>query len=314
MRRLWGTFRKIYWMPYIEKCKKEQRLQDGVVFFDSYAKYRRRKIQHLNWGDDLNYYFFTYICQEKFIGIPYTVLKFKGEHYLLIGSVLNFLDMDNSIIYGSGIGNPSQQLTGRPRKVLSVRGPKTRNVLLENGIECPEKYGDPALLLSLFYKPEVTKKNIISIIPNERTVMEEKDDIVKKLVQNYGCRLINPRKYNDWRDVINEICESKLVVSESLHGLIVAESYGIPSVWVEFMEHNADWDFKFLDFYESIGKFNMQSIKLHQTLNWNAVTDAENQWQIGSIDYETLLEAFPFNIKNDMKIKNEKFQFTVNKE
>lgn len=298
-------FKAFYWRPYIKKWEREEMISNNVVIFDGYARYRRRKIQHLNWGDDLNYYFFTYICQEKFVGIPYTALKWAGgEHYLLIGSVLNFLNMNNSIIYGSGIGNPSQPLIGKPIKVLSVRGPKTRKRLLENEIECPEKYGDPALLLSLFYKPEVEKKDIISIIPNEGTmIIRENNALIKDIVQNYGCSLINPRNYNDWREVVDKICESKLVVSESLHGLIAAETYGIPSVWVEFIEHPTDWDFKFLDFYESIGKFSMESIKLYQKRNWEVVTDAGKRWKRGSIDYKTLLEIFPFKIKNDMIIK-----------
>lgn len=212
--------------------------------------------------------------------------------------------MDNSIIYGSGIGNPSQKLSGSPVKVLSVRGPRTRAVLLAHGIDCPEKYGDPALLLPLFYQPGMKRKDIVSVVPNEGTMLGEKDTLLKEIVKNHGCRLINPRDYNDWRDVIKEICESRLVVSESLHGLIVAETYGIPCVWVEFMEHPAWWDFKFLDFYESVGKHSMESIKLYQRCDWEKVTDAGKQWKMGDIDYQTLLETFPFKLKNEMEIKH----------
>ncbi|MFQ8823549.1 MAG: polysaccharide pyruvyl transferase family protein [[Ruminococcus] lactaris] len=42
-------------------------------------------------------------------------------------------------------------------------------------------------------------------------------------------------KYENWTDIIDLICSCKMVLSESLHGLIVAESYSIPSVWVEII-------------------------------------------------------------------------------
>lgn len=78
---------------------------------------------------------------------------------------------------------------------------------------------------------------------------------MKGFAQKSGCRIINPRNYNDWGDAVNEICESRLVVSESLHGLITAETYGIPSVWGEFMEHGDYLDFKFQTFMSQLENF-----------------------------------------------------------
>ena len=57
-------------------------------------------------------------------------------------------------------------------------------------------------------------------------------------------------KYEEWTDIIDSIAGSEFVVSESLHGLIVAEAYGVPSVWVELTEHPDWWSFKYNDFYE----------------------------------------------------------------
>lgn len=54
----------------------------------------------------------------------------------------------------------------KPNKILSVRGPLTRNRLLKLGINCPESYGDIGLILPYFYYPELKKKYKLGTIPH----------------------------------------------------------------------------------------------------------------------------------------------------
>lgn len=58
---------------------------------------------------------------------------------------------------------------------------------------------------------------------------------------------------NEWQKWIDELCSCDCVISSSLHGLIIAEAYGIPTLWVKFSDEINGDDFKFYDYYASIG-------------------------------------------------------------
>ena len=84
---------------------------------------------------------------------------------MVIGSIIDWMTNKDSIIWGSGVRNPDNPLPAIPHKVLAVRGPLTRKYLVSQGVECPEIYGDPALLLPKFYSPPIVdKKYSIGII------------------------------------------------------------------------------------------------------------------------------------------------------
>ena len=118
--------------------------------------------------------------------------------------------------------------------------------------------------------------------------------------------MIDVTHYSKWTDVIDKIISSSFIISESLHGLIISEAYEIPCVWAEFIDHsdkfNTDWKFKFLDFYESIEKFNMHSQKLYNGFDFEELLKFKDSWRSGKIDYKKLLSYFPFEVKRDCKL------------
>ncbi|MBQ7665296.1 MAG: polysaccharide pyruvyl transferase family protein [Synergistaceae bacterium] len=206
-------------------------------------------------------------------------------------------------------GSDISCIKGIPEEIISVRGPKTRHVLIQHGINCPEHYGDPVLLLPLFYTPHSVNRDYVSIIPNIGT-FKEFNPVTDELERKHGCRLINMTRYDNWTDIVDMIAGSSFVLSESLHGLIVAETYNIPCLWVEFTNHNTprfnyvdDWSFKFHDFYESIGKYDMKSMKLYEGYDFDDLMKLKASWKPGIIDYEKLLSYFPFEIKPEFKSK-----------
>lgn len=159
-----------------------------------------------------------------------------------IGSILDLASSD-MVVWGSGLRNNNSSPPKVNFDIRAVRGPKTRDKLLIHGFSCPETFGDPALLLPLFYNPAIEKKNDYIIIPHyskeSRVPQQYKDKMVSTIT-------------SDWRGFVDEILASNYVITGSLHGLIIAEAYNIPAV---LLSSEIDNDFfKYEDYYYSTNR------------------------------------------------------------
>lgn len=200
-----------------------------------------------NFGDILNPIVVEYLTGKKTkrVATAYT----NKTHLLGIGSILNRATK-NSIVWGSGFIKDKSFVTGPPKKILAVRGPKTRKRLLELNMECPEIYGDPALIMPSIYNPKIEKKYVLGIIPhyvdfNDERLKHMKDDNNVLVID-----ICNPDPL--W--VIDQLLQCEKIVSSSLHGLIISDAYKIPNAWVKFSDKVVGGDFKFLDYFQSIGR------------------------------------------------------------
>lgn len=267
------------------------------------------KLRKYNWGDDLNVFLFPLISKRKIIYVPFSKLLFfpKVERYLLIGSIIEDFNLDNAIIYGTGAISEFSDIKGVPSRVLSVRGPLTRDVLLKKGCFCPKTYGDPALLCPLVYNPKKEKRNCIGVIPHYKT---GECDWINALKKEHYVVEIDMSNYEKWTDIIDLVVSCNIIISESLHGIIISEAYKIPSVWVEFIPHDYpwEWEFKYLDFYKSIGKEDEVCYKVYNGLSHDDIIAKAERWKEGRIDYKSMLQSFPFEIK-DTLLENEQFKW-----
>ncbi len=150
--------------------------------------------------------------------------------YLCIGSIITWMTKENFVIWGAGVVYPDQPLKYKPKKVLAVRGPLTRRYLIRQGVECPEIYGDPALLFPHFIIPPRNKKYKLGIIPHFR---DKENPLLNKYKQRNDIRIIDVES-KKWNSFIEQICECEIVISSSLHGLIISDAYAIPNYWIEF--------------------------------------------------------------------------------
>ena len=102
-----------------------------------------------------------------------------------------------------------------------------------------EAIGDPALLLPMLYAPDHEKKHIYGIIPHW-------NDHEYCLNRYPDIHIIDPLQ--PVKDFIEDVVSCEQVISSGLHGLIVADTFGIPNAWIKFNKTETN-DFKYSDYY-----------------------------------------------------------------
>ncbi|WP_169748922.1 polysaccharide pyruvyl transferase family protein [Gynuella sunshinyii] len=168
------------------------------------------------------------------------------NEYMVIGSILQHAN-SHTQVWGSGLISEHSKLKESPRHIHAVRGPLTRAALKLQGIACPEIYGDPALLLPRFFPNEQKKRYKLGIIPhNDHAGFP----FPPQLTENDDIKIISLR--DGFKNVLETIQRCENIVSSSLHGLIVADAYNIPSRRLVFNGKLYGGDFKFSDYYRSI--------------------------------------------------------------
>jgi pyruvyltransferase len=196
-----------------------------------------------NWGDALNPVLVGWLA-----GKPVRKVEVGGgEFYIAIGSILWMAD-GLTEVWGSGFMHEKDALTVPPKRIHAVRGPLTRAALIREGIECPEVFGDPALLLPRFYDPEVTKQYDVGLIPH---ILDKDHPWIRQQSHQPGVRVIDVQ--GDLLEFIHAVKACRTILSSSLHGLICADAYGIPNAWIRPSECLPGGDFKFRDYRLSIG-------------------------------------------------------------
>lgn len=221
--------------------------------------------------------------------LPNTPFPFKLG---AIGSIINdSILKTGGIFWGSGmlVSKLSKHFT--PAVFTAVRGPLTRQSLLEAGYKCPDIYGDPALLLPKHYQPiQKSKKYKIGIICHWRHI---------DLIQCEGdVKFIDilRTEENAW-SFIDEICECEMILSSSLHGIIIANAYNIPAKQMIFEGYPLEGDplKKFHDYYMSVNMPIQQPLCLKKGTKITNNTKIEYDSIVDlNIDLKKLQESFPF--------------------
>jgi pyruvyltransferase len=188
-----------------------------------------------NFGDILTPFLFDYL------NIQYTYSSIHLANAISIGSIAKFAKKD-TIVLGSGTIRASDPLSPEADWRF-VRGPLTREIVVNNGGDCPEIYGDPALLLPMICEAD-TKHYELGIVPH----YVDYNEVVKSYPGHFVINLLNPNPL----EVAKQISSCRKIISSSLHGIIAAHAYGIPAAWVEFSNKLNGDGIKFFDYYQSV--------------------------------------------------------------
>lgn len=243
-----------------------------------------------NWGDALS----PVLC-SLLSGRPVKKMLWTHQHrYFAIGSILGHANA-RAEVWGSGFLFENDKLAEAPM-VHAVRGPRTRAKLLQQGFDCPETYGDPALLFPYFFNPTVEKKHPIGLVPH----YSDKGHLWFERQRGLpGVHILDVE--GGIEEFVREVKSCELIVSSSLHGLICADAYGVPNLWVEVSDQVDGGSFKFCDYYESVGRGTPVPVRPHpdKPLTW-----AVDQFQPSSFKFDTrpLINACPF-IAEDVRSK-----------
>lgn len=234
----------------------------------------------INFGD-----YISLKLVERIVGGQVRVCQSKDpeQKLLAVGSVLPCANTGD-VIWGTGMNGKKMDPEAyrfEQLDIRAVRGPLTRSFIIENfSVDCPEVYGDPALLLPYFF-PEFKKKDQPAfdyiIIPHYSDISSFPKDVYPNAVY----------PTDPWRDVIRAILNSQFVISSSLHGLIVAEAYQIPARYLRISDNEPL--FKFQDYYFST---NRPDFQFATTLNEALEMGGEPPFEL---DLQELYNSFPFD-------------------
>ena len=279
LRRIISLFKSIY----------------NLLHYNSVAVNMFSESNHKNWGDDLNLHLLKLITKKRIYAANASVIHryFCLKNYSCIGSIIGFYENKKTEIWGSGFISNDSSLSVYPAKVHLVRGEFTRNKLLGMGIDCPNLYGAPALLVSKYYNAVPKGQYKLGIIPHYvdldfdyiREFVSSKNDVV----------LIDIANYEKWTDVCDMIVSCDYIVSSSLHGLIAADSYQKPNLWIKFSDKVTGGNFKYLDYFSSVNRREIQPLLVTDIAKLNYLYDNLTKIHYNArIDFDTILNSCPF--------------------
>lgn len=217
-----------------------------------------------NFGDMIGPYLIS-----KITGYPViNIIDTTESGFITVGSIMHHVNRKGMVVWGSGlIEQPTDQLMRLIKKfepeVLSVRGKETATLLEKAGVKVSDvnALGDPALIMPMFYKPDIERdRNEVAVCPH----YTHKSSFIDCFSGGDGLVIVDVQR--DLECVIDDIVSAKVCISTSLHGIIIAQAYGVPWVWLEVMDNNLRGnDFKFKDFFSTLNACQVTRVRI--TLN-----------------------------------------------
>ena len=245
---------------------------------------RHMKFKHGNFGDEASPDIVAKLSDLKVRPV------LPGDKKLLaIGSILHRMS-PGDVVWGSGIKAPDalDHLPVSDVELTAVRGPLTLEALKRNGWDVSgiTELFDPGILLAGLYEKEIAAYDA------------SRNDVYGpvRIIPHFRDELVLRRNHPDWAssfvtvdchplDMLKRLKGAQKVISSSLHGVIFAESLGIPAVWLASV--GGEGSYKFLDYYASSGRTSVRACEnLAEALNADAP-------ELPKIEFQKWLDTFP---------------------
>lgn len=189
-----------------------------------------------NWGDLL-----TPLLLDHFCDIKTTWSDFPAAQLVGVGSIIEHIPAKwYGTVIGSGKLHEESPIPLGP-KILALRGPLTAK-----GVRGDFALGDLGLLANELVRVE-TKKYQLGVVPH----WSDRWLPIDPRFSRFNPQIIDPR--GDPLEIIRTIGECHKIVSSSLHGIIIADSFNIPRRIEYAPRLNAEGGmFKFRDYHAAI--------------------------------------------------------------
>ncbi|CAM3879677.1 polysaccharide pyruvyl transferase family protein [Rheinheimera salexigens] len=181
-----------------------------------------------NFGDDLNPWLWDSL-------LPGLLNDVDDHLFVGVGTLLNHRIpvAQRTTVFGSGHGYGQLPNITSSWQFYCVRGPLTAKAL---GLAPTLAITDPACLVPLFYQPQHSIQYKVSFMPHCDSARLGDWAAVCKLA---GMHFIDPRQ--PYLEVFAEIQRSALLLTEAMHGAILADSFRTPWIPVKAYSHISEY-------------------------------------------------------------------------
>jgi len=169
----------------------------------------------------------------------------NGPKLLGVGSVLNWIRSQETIVWGSGIADEHDIINFADFRL--VRGPICSDKIKEKFNKIIP-YGDPGLIVPKFIPNRESQIGKIGILPH----YIDQNIAWKKLLNKDNIIFINI--LSTVEEVCDDICKCKFVFCSSLHGLILCDAFGISNILIKLSDNILGDGTKYRDYFMSVNR------------------------------------------------------------
>ena len=195
-----------------------------------------------NFGDSMSPIIFEKLTGAKASWCP---VGSKNKHVTLIGSFINEGNR-NTHVFGTGFLKTMPASADAHYHV--VRGPLSREMVVQHGGKCPRLFCDPGLLVSKFWPSKNKARTRLGIVFHHRE-HKLKIDLFNQVSKDDRFKVLDIRSTFEF---LEELEDCHTLISSTLHGLVAAHAYGIPAIWMKPTNKPLGTGIKFVDYLKSV--------------------------------------------------------------